>query len=172
MTPQRRLAIYGGAIALLLLLGGLWSVQGMLEARGEARRAARSLADVEVLAEQVRELRTRPEVAAAEGTGRQRLGERIQYAAEQSRLTQNVVETRNTREPRRITDTPYAKVHTDIGLRPAPLPDVVAFLYHLTDKPGLRVTALHLRTPTGDAPSNHWETRATLTYLLYAPQPE
>ncbi|MFW5682976.1 MAG: hypothetical protein ACOC1G_08225 [Phycisphaeraceae bacterium] len=172
MTLQRRLTIYGTAIALLLVLGTLWSMQSMLDARKEAHRAAQTLADVEILAQQVRELRTRPEVAAAEGTGRQLLGQRIQYAAENSRLNQSVVETRNTRDPRRIPDTPYARVHTDIGLRHAPLPDVVAFLYHLTDSPGLRVTELHLRTPPGDVPPNHWDTRATLTYLLYAPQPD
>lgn len=172
MTLQRRLTIYGGAMALLLLLGATWSVQGWLQARDEAKHAAQTMADVERLAEQIRELRTRPEVAAAEGTGRQRLGERIEYAAEHARLSQSIVETRNTREPVRITDTPYARVHTDIGLRPASLPDIVSFLYHLTDNPGLRVTELRLRTPPGDTPPQHWEARATLTYLLYAPQPE
>lgn len=170
MTLHQRLALYAGVIALMLLLAAGWSVQQMLDARSEARYAAQTLADVELLAEQIRELRTRPEVAAAEGTGRQRLGQRIQYAAEQSRLSQSVVESRNTREPRRIDQTPYARVNTDVRLRTAPLADILAFLYHLTDNPGLRVTDLHLRTPPGDPPADHWQTRATLTHLLYAPE--
>lgn len=171
MTAQRRLLIYAGIILLLLLVGAVWSLDDMLDARRSARLAARDLAHARALAADIAELRREPAVAAAEVLGSQRLGEQIETAARRANFDQRPRGVR-PQAPRRVGDTPYLRQPTDIDFRGVALPRVVPFLYHLTHDSGLEVSALRLRTPPGQDQNPAWDIEATLTYLIYAPAGE
>ena len=172
MLGSRRQMMLAGLVVVGLSIAAIWHVAWMLEHRGTAQRAANNLADCKLLAEQIVELRTRPAVAADEEMGIQELDDRIEYAKGQARLTnqtRDVIDIVDPQPARRIGNSPYLQKPTMFALRDVSLPQLTAFLYHLTDGSGLTVRSLRLRVPTGEATADRWDVETTLTYLIYAP---
>lgn len=166
--PRRVVALSGVVAALAVAFAGM-SVLDLVAARGEAKRAAEDLADVRAIARQIERLRAEPTVASAQAMETQRLGERIDAAANRARLDRSRLEGVFPQSPRRVGQTPYRRVPTDLALRGVELTRLTELLYHLTDDTGLRATALRLRPPPGDGPSTRWDADATVTYLVYQP---
>jgi hypothetical protein len=141
----------------------------MLGQRSRARTAADDLARCKALADAIRTLRDKPAVASAEAMGIQELGQRIEAACRRAGFQGPVLEGVYPQSARRVGDSPYLVKPTALALRGVTLPQVVAFLEHLTSGTGLSVRDVRLQTPHGDADHTVWDAEATVTYLMYAP---
>jgi hypothetical protein len=155
---------------MFVLLAGAagWSANWMAAQRAVARSAARDLAECKRLAEQIRELRRKPNVASSEALGDQELGKRIAEASRQARFDSVPADVLHP-APRRVGDSPYLRKPTVLRLDKVALPQLVVFLYQVTEESSLNVRSLKLTAPRGEANARVWDARVTLTYLIYEP---
>ena len=172
MKPHVRQLVLTGMMVVLLAGAAAWGVRWTVEQRGRARTAAGDLDRCRELADAIRALRDKPAVASAEAMGIQELGRRIEAACRQAGFQSAALEGVFPQSARRAGESPYLVKPTALALRGVTLPQVVTFLYHLTNGSGLSVRDVRLQTPRGDAPQSVWDAEATVTYLMYAPVKE
>ena len=169
MTPRRRQTVAIGLLLAMLVGGVVWSVDWMLGRRQAARYAAEDMASCRELARDIESLRQKPKVAATEAMGAGELGQRIQAASRQANMGEASIEGIYPQPPHRVGESPYVQKPTALALRGVSLPQLAAFLYHLSADGGLSVRDLRLRSPHSDAAQDTWDAEVTVTVLVYAP---
>lgn len=169
MTPSRRLAIAVGLMLVMLAGAVAWIGSWMLERRQLARDAGDDLATCRRLVTEIESLRQKPTLAVTEGTDVRELGEKIQAASLQAGLAETSIQGVLPQLPRQVGESHYAQKPTALTLRSVSLPQLAAFLYHLTDEPGLTVRDLRVRSPQGDTAQGAWDAEVTVMYLVYSP---
>ena len=169
MTPRRRQALAIAVMLAILIGGAAWSVDWMLGRRQAALRASGDLAACQELARAIESLRQKPRVAATEAMGAGELGQRIQAASRQANMGEAAIEGIYPQPPHRLGESPYVQKPTALALRGVSLPQLAAFLYHLSADGGLSVRDLRLRSPRSDAAQDTWDAEVTVTVLVYAP---
>jgi len=173
MTAARRQAVLVGVMLIMLALAAGWSMNRMFTARAAAAAAAADREAAKRMAEAMVDLRDQPAVAATRAMGERQLLQRLAEAAGKAGLPGDVIEGTFPQSARRVGDAPYRRKPTAISLRPMPLDQLTAFLYHLTAASNLTVHDLRLRAPRdAEAGQNIWEAEATITYLIYSPDGE
>ena len=169
MGDDRRRAILIGLLLVGLALAAGWSWSQMRARRVRAERAAATLADCRRLAADIESLKDGPKVAASDGFGVEKLGQRIEQARSQARLGRGSLEGVYPQSSRRIGATPYRRKPISLTLRRLTLRQLVVFLHELTEPPGLHLRELRLSTPRSEGGEGKWDAEATVTYLLYEP---
>ena len=169
MTPRRRQAVAIGVLLAMGIGGAAWSVDWMLGRRQAARYASEDLAACRALTCEIASLRQKPKVATTEAMGAGELGQRIQAASRQAGMGEASIEGIYPQPARRMGDSPYVQKPTVLALRGVSLPQVAAFLYHLSADGGLSVRDLRLRSPHSEAPQDTWDAEVTVTVLVYSP---
>lgn len=169
MSPKQQATLVCMVLAMLALTA-TWSVRAMMTQRAAALIAADDLGECGRLAASIESLRDKPKIASAQDMGIELLGQRIAAASQQAKLDPQSLEGVYPQGPRRLGNTPYVQKPTTLTLRNVKLPQLAAFLYHLTEgESGLNVRDLRLRVPRGDSPSDVWDAEATITCLIYQP---
>lgn len=169
MSPKQQATLVCMVLAMLALTA-TWSVRAMMTRRAAALIAADDLGECGRLAASIESLRDKPKIASAQDMGIELLGQRIAAASQQAKLDPQSLEGVYPQGPRRLGNTPYVQKPTTLTLRNVKLPQLAAFLYHLTEgESGLNVRDLRLRVPRGDSPSDVWDAEATITCLIYQP---
>ncbi len=164
--------------ALLVAIG--WCYAQMTDSRSSARVAVEELADCRELAGRIAILRQRPAVAGSREIGAANLARRIEDAATGAGFSNGSVERIDPQPPRRVGETDYREVPTDVRLRHVTLEQLFSFLHALgTQGSSLddasQLSALHVRNirisaPRGPDAGDLWTVETTLTYTLYSPK--
>jgi hypothetical protein len=166
------------AVALLSAVG--WSYMQLAETRASEAAAAQDLADCRALTARIELLRRRPSVAGAQQLGAADLSRRIESAARAADFADGSVERIEPEPARRVGETNYREVPTQVRLRRVTLRQVFTFLHALSADPSqpandaqqciLRVRDIRLSAPRGEEIGDRWTVESTLTYTVYAPK--
>jgi hypothetical protein len=175
-APRNRLMAATIAIALLAALA--WSYGRLSDSRAAAVAAAHDLADCRAMIAHIESLRRRPAVAGARELAAADLSRRIADAARTARIDERAIERIEPEPARRVGDTDYREVATQVRLRNLSLHQVFAFFHALGSTPATSATAslslreVRLSAPRGDETSDRWTVESTVTYTVYAPRTE
>ena len=72
--------------------------------------------------------------------------------------------------PRRESNSPYVRHTTQLFLEAVNLEPFITFLWNLLHNDAtLSLTALQLSAPRTDSKDDHWNAKASFTYVIYAP---
>jgi hypothetical protein len=146
----------------------VWSCSGRLDSRAAESAARHDLADCRQLAGQIESLRQQPAVAGTTELGAADLSRRIEQAAHSADFADGSI-VRIAPEPaRRIGETNYLEVPTQLELRRVTLQQIFTFLHSLSGD--LAVHDIRLTAPRGEETGDRWTTEATLTYTVYSPK--
>jgi hypothetical protein len=163
-----------GTIAVALLAAVGWSYSRLSESRDAAGTAARDLADCRGRVDRIENLRRRPAVAGVRELAATDLSRRIAQAARAAELDEGSIERIDPEPPRRVGETDYREVGTQVRLRGAAMRQVFAFFHALCSDPApsgaLKLRAIRLSAPHGDETSDRWTVESTVTYTVYAPR--
>jgi len=169
MSNTRRY-LYAGVIAAALAGALVWSVSCLIDAREQAIRAWSDLEACRQLATRVQQLDRLPRSQTAGPVDPSDLYQRGQRALQQlnvspDHLVQIVPET-----PRRIGETAYKEVPTQLVVREMNLRQLVAFLLAMTNEQSTTaVRSLRLFAPRDSENGAQWTAEITLSYLVYEP---
>ena len=168
-TRQSRLVAATVAAGLLLAL--LWGYRRLSDSRDAAVAAASELAVARGRAARIDSLRRRPAVADLREARATDVTRRVEQAARAAEFPEDSLERIEPEPPRRVGDTAYKEVPTQLRLRRVTLRQVFAFLHKLAadgeDGPPLRVRSVRLSAPRGEEATELWAVDATLVYLVY-----
>jgi len=156
---------------VLLVLGVVWSALEALDQRARAQRAADQLAVSKVLAQQIRQLREKPEVATGGEIGPRQLGRKISLAADTAGIPAGAIQGVTPRPARRLGKSQYMEKPTTLKLQGVSLGQMAMFLYHISSDSSLSVRDLRLegRRSSPGQTDRLWNGQATITYLIYSP---
>lgn len=164
-----RLLTLGLVLLLALTCLSAWlAVTARREAAAEVGEAARTAA----LREQIEQLRHRPSLVEDQQLQQPELARRIEQAMGEANLLAEQLDRIAPGSPRRLGESDYLRLDTQVHLRRATLAQLVRCLYALTaQESDLHVTALRLVAPRGVQESQAWQVEFTVTYIFYAPPP-
>jgi hypothetical protein len=173
-------------ITLALLMALAWCYLRLADARASATGAAQDLADCRALASRIESLRRLPTVAGATELGAADLSRQIEQAARVADFPEGSVERIEPEPARRVGETNYREVATQVRLRHVTLRQVFTFLHalcaaadtsatpssHGIDRSasGLRLRNIRLSAPRGEETADRWTVESTLTYMVYSPR--
>src|SRR5258706_16381127 len=123
--------VMAGTIALALLLALAWCYARLASARGAATEAGQDLADSRALAARIESLRRLPTVAGAAELGASDLSRQIEQAARAADFPEDSIERIEPEPARRVGETNYREVATQVRLRRVSLRQVFTFLHAL-----------------------------------------
>jgi hypothetical protein len=171
-TRQNRLVLVATAAGLVLAM--LWGYRRMSDSRDAANTAAAELAECQALAGRIESLRSRPAVAGVREARSTDVSRRVEQAARDAEFADGSLERIEPEPPRRVGDTEYKEVPTQLRLRRVTLRQVFAFLHAVGNDeaggPPLRVRSVRLSAPRGEEATDLWAVEATLVYLVYDPK--
>ena len=171
-TRQNRLVLAATAAALVLAM--LWGYRRLSDSRDAAIAAAAELAECQALSGRIESLRHRPAVADVREARATDVSRRVEQAARDAEFAEGSLERIEPEPPRRVGDTAYKEVPTQLRLRRVTLRQVFAFLHAVgNDGPGgppLRLKSVRLSAPRGEEATDLWAVEATLVYLVYDPK--
>ena len=170
-TRQNRLVLAATAAGLVLAM--LWGSRRQSDSRDAALAAAAELAQCQTLAGRIESLRRRPAVADVREARATDVSRRVEQAAREAEFTDGSLERIEPEPPRRVGDTAYKEVPTQLRLRRVTLRQVFAFLHAVGNDAGgppLRVRSVRLSAPRGEEATDLWAVEATLVYLVYDPK--
>lgn len=174
-----------GTIVVALLAAVAWCCMRLTDARASASAAAQDLADCRALAARIESLRRLPAVAGTAELGASDLSRQIEQAARVAEFPEDSVERIEPEPARRVGETNYREVATQVRLRHVTLRQVFTFLHALcstADTPsmaanaagrsasGLRLRNIRLSAPRGEETADRWTVESTLTYMVYSPR--
>jgi hypothetical protein len=174
-----------GMIAVALLAAAAWCCTRLADARASASAAAQDLDDCRTLAAQIESLRRLPAVAGAAELGTSDLSRQIEQAAKIAEFPEDGVERIEPEPARRVGETNYGEVATQVRLRHVTLRQVFTFLHALCaaadnasttsnssarSMSGLRLRTIRLSAPRGEETADRWTVESTLTYMVYSPR--
>jgi hypothetical protein len=178
--------LMAGTIAIALLLAVGWCYVRLAGARASAAAAARDLADCRAQVARMDSLRRLPTVAGTAELGASDLSRQIEQAARVAEFPDDSVERIEPEPARRVGETNYSEVATQVRLRRVTLRQVFTFLHALcADAPaaasssatsaarppsGLRLRSIRLAAPRGEETADRWTVESTLTYMVYSPR--
>lgn len=185
---RREILIISALLIVLATLAGL-GISHLQQQRSASQTAAEQLAEAQELAARISALRERPAQAGTEAMEVSDLTRLIEGAAEASGIDRDQLVRIWPSPPRRVGDSPYQEVATQVLLRHCTLEQLARFMLLVSedvDAHRLRVASLRLsaprseaasgsRTPSGSRQSaaqdgpNRWSADVTLAYLIYAP---
>ena len=172
-------------ITLALLMALAWCYLRLADARASASGAAQDLADCRALASRIESLRRLPTVAGATELGAADLSRQIEQAAKLADFPEGSVERIEPEPARRVGETNYREVATQVRLRHVTLRQVFTFLHALCaadtsatpssngidrSASGLRLRNIRLSAPRGEETADRWTVESTLTYMVYSPR--
>ncbi len=161
-----------GTIAVALLAAVVWSCLRLADARAAALAAGQDAGDCRALAARIDLLRRQPAVAGAQELGASDLSRQIEQAARTAHFPEDSIERIEPESPRRVGETNYREVPTQVRLRRVSLQQVFTFLRCLSaDSPqssGLHLRSIRLSAPRGEETSDRWSAESTLTYMIYS----
>jgi len=171
--------LMAGTIAVALVAAVGWSYMQLAESRAAESVAAQDLVDCRAIASRIESLRQRPAVAGAQLLGAADLSRRIELAAAAANFADGSIERIEPEPARRIGETNYREVPTQVRLRRVTLQQVFTFLHALSATPPtadhnqqsiLSVSDIRLSAPRGEEAGDRWTVESTLTYTVYAPK--
>jgi hypothetical protein len=175
-----------GVIAVALVAAVAWCSMRLADARASASAAGQDLADCRALAARIESLRRLPAVAGAVELGAADLSRQIERAAKVADFPEGSVERIEPEPARRVGETNYSEVATQVRLRRVTLRQVFTFLHALCaadatpsatpangagrSASGLRLRSIRLSAPRGEENADRWTVESTLTYMVYSPR--
>lgn len=178
--PVLKIRFMIATIGAALLVAVAWCYMQLAESRDSARAAAEELADCRELAGRIESLRQRPAVAGLREIGAGNLARRIQDAGTSAGFADGSIERIDPQPARRLGETDFREVPTDVRLRHVTLEQLFAFLHTLGTETSPSAgaspsSALHLRSirisaPRGPDVGDLWTVETTLTYTVYSPK--
>lgn len=162
-------SLMAAVIAIALLVAVAWCYLRLSDARSAAASAAQDLADCRTLATRIQSLRRLPSVAGASERGAADLSRQIERAAQSAEFREGSIERIEPQSPRRVGETNYRAVSTQVRMRDVNLRQVFTFLHSLCSN-SLHLSSIRLSAPRGDENSDRWTVETTLSYLVYSPR--
>jgi hypothetical protein len=176
--------LMGSTVAIALLLAVAWCYTRLAGARAYAFAAGQDVADCRALAARIESLRRLPTVAGAAELGASDISRQIEQAARAAEFPEDSVERIEPEPARRVGETNYREVATQVRLRRVTLRQVFTFLHALcadasASSPsasaarasfGLRLRSIRLSAPRGEEIADRWTVESTLTYMVYSPK--
>jgi hypothetical protein len=168
-----------GVIALALLAAVGWCSMRLANARASASLAGQDLADCSALAARIESLRRLPAVAGAAELGAADLSRQIEEAAKVADFPEGSVERIEPEPARRVGETNYSEVATQVRMRRLTLRQAFTFLHALCadarspasrSTSGLRLRSIRLSAPRGEENADRWTVESTLSYMFYSPR--
>ncbi len=163
-------------IAVALFVLGVYAIFSVLEAGSAQSRlsAARSdLAEMARMLGEIERLKQAPKVAALQLESPAEITNRIAAAREAAGMPQSSLLKEEPLDPQRIQRTDFELRSTAIDLAPATLPQILRFCDGLRDEEtGSVVRDITLSIPQSGASGGgqeRWETRLTLTQMIFSP---
>ena len=157
-------------IAIALLVAVAWCYTRLADARASASAAAQDLADCRALAARIESLRRLPAVAGAAELGASDLTRQIERAAKLADFPEDSIERIEPEPARRVGETNYREVATQVRLRHVTLRQVFTFLHALCAADSLQLRNIRLSAPRGEETADRWTVESTLTYMIYSPR--
>jgi hypothetical protein len=161
-------------MAVLVGVLAITSLAAAVHARSLSRQAQLATADATAclqLASQIRGLRQRPRKIESQQVQQPQLAKRIETAGTLAGIPLSAFSRIDPESPRRLGDTAYEEMPTQLSLRSVNLRQLVSLLYNLsTDDLNLNVKQIRLSAPRGTEAQDLWNAEVTLTYLIYAPK--
>jgi len=154
-------------IALLAVVG--WSASELADSRAEESAARQELVDCQERITRIESLRQRPAIAGAATIGIAALSQRIEQAALLANFAQGSILRIEPQTARRVGDTNYLEVPTQLQLRQLTLEQVSTFLHAVCSQSGLNLRDIRLSAPRGQETGDRWTVEATLIDTLYSP---
>jgi len=169
LSPNRTRLVMGTLIGILALT----SLAAAVHARSLARQAQVAAADMPAcsqLASSIQGLRQRPRKIESQQVEQPQLAKRIETAGTLAGIPLSAFSRIDPESPRRLGDTAYQEMPTQLSLRSVNLRQLVNLLYNLfTDDLNLNVKQIRLSAPRTTEAQDLWNAEVTLTYLIYSP---
>jgi hypothetical protein len=160
--------LMAGTIAVALLAGLGWSYARLSDSRASESAARQDLVDCRQLVDRIELLRQQPAVAGATELKAADLSRRIEQAARAAHFADGSILRIEPEPARRVGETNYLEVPTQLQLRRVTLQQVFTFLHALGGE--LAVHDIRLTAPRGEETGDRWTVEATLTYTVYSPK--
>ncbi|MGB7325363.1 MAG: hypothetical protein WBD31_10870 [Rubripirellula sp.] len=164
-------------VAIAILILGVYSVFGLLDARSAADRLAQARGDldeVKTKISQIDRLKDGPRVAALELQSPAEISNRIEAARQSAGLNQAALLREQPTDPQRIGRSDFEMRMTTIGLAPSTMVQILKFCDALRDeKSGTMVRDLRLSVPRNQGDSGaveKWDAEMTLTQMIFSPK--
>lgn len=171
MTGSLRQNLLGWVTALGLVVAVLWAYGMAASARESAADAAVDVAQCRLLAGQIQSLRSRPVIAGDRSLAGDELHQRVEQAAQSAGLPLSSIVRIAPDPPRRVGQSQYDELVTQVSLKPVSLRELVGFLYSLGEgQSGLRVKSLRLSAPREAETGGKWSAETALSYTIFAPR--
>ena len=136
--------------------------------------AAQNLEQCQQLGREILAARKAPTRAVLKASTSLELTRQIEEAAKSMNLAATAIVSIDPQAPRQVADTQYKVRVTQIDLKPMLLPEVIAFLHHVSQHDSsLVVSSLRLSAPPArgsKATVEVWTPEVTLTNLIFAPK--
>lgn len=169
-----------GTIAVTLLVGIGWCYERLSDARAAAASAANDLADCRALTGRIDALRRQAPMPGAPEQRAADLSHRIERAASRARFSEGSIQGIEPGPPRRVGESRYGEVSTQVRLQHVTLQQVFTFLHALAESEqqqqseaapasGLALRSIRLVAPRGEETGDRWMVESTLTYIVNAP---
>ena len=124
-------------VGAIILLGGIFALLQVTEARSAAERLKLDRKDLQELQHKLAEIRKlshTPQIAAFEAESADQIPNRIENALEQAGLAKNVLANQSPSEPKRMGQTDFMIRRVEITLNKAPIEQIVSFCNALKDE--------------------------------------
>ena len=157
-------------VGAALLASVVWSAAQLAGSRAEESAARQDLADCRGMVGRVRSLRQRPAVAGTATIGTADLSRRIDQAARAADLADGSILRIEPGPARRVGESNYLEVPTQVQLRQLTLEQLFAFFHGVASDAGLNVRDVRLSAPRGEENGDRWTVEATLAYTVYSPR--
>lgn len=173
MKPDHRSLTLLALLAVLLLVFTAWNYSRLADHRSMAFAAVEETRDCHRLAAQINSLQSQPAQAGSAELQVTELTRGIEQSANQAQIQLDHLIRIWPQPAARINDSPYKAKSTQVLLKGVSLPQVVRFLHALeTQDAGPRTTRLRLKAPDNQDAVGTWTVEATLTHVIYAPNPQ
>lgn len=167
---RRRPLILFATMCALLVMVAVYGFLRMAALRDQAKAAAEDLGECRRMAERIRALSRRPQVAAEQERLSAETSRLIEEAAKSAGIPSGAILRITPGTPQRVADSAYKESPTRVLLKDVTLEQLVKLLHAVASDPdGLYPKSLRIAAPRKDDTGALWTAEIEVTYLIYAP---
>ena len=177
MSFTQRLTLWLLLITMLLSGVCLWSYQQLILQKRLAQITANDQNKCEKIAQTIQSIQQQAQ-SLQPADDMNSLVQQIQQAASQAAMPMNHVQRIRPSSPRRLGQSPYVEMPTQLSLQDVTMKNAITFLHHLADaQPDMQIQSLRITSPRSqrspNTPANMpetWQFQVGLASLAYLPQ--
>ena len=161
-------------VAIVIVMLGIyaaWSVSETWTLADRLRDDRSDLAELKQKLAEIEQVSAAPRVAALEVEPADAILNRILRALRVAGLKPDVLANHTPSQPQRMGQSDFTLRRVEIKLKPASVPQIVAFCEALRDEAtGSVIRDLQLFDPQRSGPRETWNSQMTLTQVVYSPK--